>query len=618
MSTKRTAFFLYCVLLVLPTLVLGGLQFQLILREYRQELSDAPRRAQEERRKFARRYQERLEELILDEDQRPFDDYATRTLVKEGDSIVSVPSPTVSKPKPPGILAWFQAPIPASTQEIEDPSLFWGSDTTEDLRRSLEPGFLRVAKDQMLAENTSYSGLSPFVGTERDIDVTYTRIAALRAESNEDFDLIRERLDELDSLVVQAIVSPLEPHFRLEDSRSPYLIACRRVWATGSRSEDRFLESDRLYQLTQALAFVQGAFLDWEWFYFALPQEIADEIISEPYCFVPIGTDTSEFEDFEFEEFRPTLEFGIQTEMQRDAEFGRMHIGVDLKGIRDRFRSQIRRFSILGILLMISLGTGLGMLLRSVNKDLEQARRTENFVASVTHELRTPLSTIKLYGEMLLEGWAKGPEKQNEYYGRIVRETDRLSLMVERVLEKSRLAAGTAKARIGDLATEVKALERRLADAHGSNGRDLELELAADDLPQVWLTTEAVGSIVVNLVENARKYAPVDLTVRSPEPIVVRLREKGGRVLLEVLDRGPGVPESERRSIFDAFYRVGSEATRTTRGTGLGLHLVAMQAKACGGQASVHAREGGGACFRVSFRAVRKGEAPPGSPDVEA
>ena len=82
----------------------------------------------------------------------------------------------------------------------------------------------------------------------------------------------------------------------------------------------------------------------------------------------------------------------------------------------------------------------------------------------------------------------------------------------------------------------------------------------------------------------------------------MRTRWTNGRVLLEVADRGPGIPPSEREKIFEAFYRIGSEQTRTATGTGLGLHLVRLHAETCQAQASVVEREGGGSVFRVSFR----------------
>ena len=109
--------------------------------------------------------------------------------------------------------------------------------------------------------------------------------------------------------------------------------------------------------------------------------------------------------------------------------------------------------------------------------------------------------------------------------------------------------------------------------------------------------------MLVNLVDNARKYAPV---AEGEEPILISTTvDRKGRVLLEVSDRGPGIPENERSRIFDAFYRIGDERTRSARGTGLGLHLVALQARTMRARVQAMAREGGGATLRVTFRTLR-------------
>jgi signal transduction histidine kinase len=120
----------------------------------------------------------------------------------------------------------------------------------------------------------------------------------------------------------------------------------------------------------------------------------------------------------------------------------------------------------------------------------------------------------------------------------------------------------------------------------------------------VLLIPEGVRSIVTNLVENARKYAPVKRDVADAEPIVVRTQVLAGMAVLDVMDRGPGIPHAERTKIFQAFYRVGNETTRTARGTGLGLHLVMLQTTAMGARVGVLDRKGGGTVFRVTFQSA--------------
>jgi len=161
------------------------------------------------------------------------------------------------------------------------------------------------------------------------------------------------------------------------------------------------------------------------------------------------------------------------------------------------------------------------------------------------------------------------------------------------------LQQDAGKAEPGDLSAQVLALESSLLALGPEGVADLRFEIP-QDVPPVMLTNEGVRSIVTNLVENARKYAPVSA---GAEPIVVRVAHDKARekdwATLEVLDRGPGIPVQERERIFEAFYRLGSEQQRRTKGTGLGLHLVALHARAMGGSVQVLAREGGGARFVV-------------------
>jgi signal transduction histidine kinase len=232
----------------------------------------------------------------------------------------------------------------------------------------------------------------------------------------------------------------------------------------------------------------------------------------------------------------------IEVESGLDLSADDIQVGVDVGDLNRRHRIQDLRFGLMALMLAASLGTGMWFLLSAVRRDLEKAQAQQNFVSAVTHELRTPISTIALHAEMLLDGWAQDPERQQEYYGRIATETQRLSKLVESVLTLSNLTRGRTQApdmepAPADLNQAVRAVVERITSA----GReDVVLELQ-DDLPNVPLTREATDTILTNLVTNARKYGRPEV-----EPVRVRTRLFERGVALEVLDRGPGVPATER------------------------------------------------------------------------
>ncbi len=599
LTTKRAALFLYGVLLVLPTAVLGGLQVHLILEEYREDMARVPDEARGAAERLSRVYREKLHELIEREHQRPFDHYASFYLVEdaEGGSPALVPSPLEVGECPEGILAWFDINL-ADTKA--QPTFYWGCSTSPDQRHRLKDGLSFTARQIQLADIQDKWTLA---GAGRDQDTSWARLAAMQAGGEQAIRAVKDNLDFLTSKVTQARATPLTVHFILEDDQSPRLVATRALLTMEGLDPELAHGIDpRLEPLVKGIWSSQGFFIDPAWFFVELPAALARDVLDEDQHFVPIdGEPCCDDRSEHTAEIWPVQEFGFRTEMPRDIQFGRMQVAVETSAISARRERQLWRFSGLAAMLALSLGTGLLLLLRSVGRDLEQARRTENFVAAVTHELRTPLSSIKLYGEMLLDGWATETDKRQDYYRRIVRETDRLSMLVERVLEKSRLSSGHTRPFPGDLNALIGKIEPRLRELGGSDGSDLHLDLAAD-LPAVWMTNDAITSILVNLIENARKYAPVDLHQPTAEPIRVVTRADPTRVLLEVLDRGPGISPKEAKVVFQAFYRTGHESTRTTRGTGLGLHLVALHAEAIGGSASVSARPDGGSAFRVALK----------------
>jgi signal transduction histidine kinase len=239
----------------------------------------------------------------------------------------------------------------------------------------------------------------------------------------------------------------------------------------------------------------------------------------------------------------------------------------------------------LAALLVLAAFGGLFAVYRMVAVRLAFAQRRSNFAAAVSHELKTPLTAIRMYVEMLRDGLVPSEEKRREYYVTLGTETERLSRLIDNVLEFSRLERGTRQletrsAPLAPVLDDVLALLRPHAARQG-----FEIALALErDLPPVRIERDALAQILFNLVENALKYA----RGATDKVVTVSAVEQDGRVTLAVSDRGPGVPERRLGKIFEPFYRGEDELTRETQGSGIGLALVKGLAERMG--ASVSAR----------------------------
>ena len=246
--------------------------------------------------------------------------------------------------------------------------------------------------------------------------------------------------------------------------------------------------------------------------------------------------------------------------------------------------------------MLLTTGVGLAALYRMVAVVVAYAERRSNFVAAVSHELKTPLTAIRMYGEMLRDGIVPSEQKRAEYYGHITAESERLSRLINNVLEFSRLERGArtpalVTGSVGPLVCEAGDLLRPHAEREGFG-----LEVTVDDpLPPVRYERDALLQVLFNLVDNAVKYA----TNGSPRRIVLACRAVDDSVRLTVRDHGPGVPDRHMRKIFDPFYRGEDELTRRSKGTGLGLALVRGLAEQM--HATVTARNVVGGGFEVEI-----------------
>lgn len=221
---------------------------------------------------------------------------------------------------------------------------------------------------------------------------------------------------------------------------------------------------------------------------------------------------------------------------------------------------------LLGLLIVL----GLWALYRVVATQLEFAERQSNFVAAVTHELKTPLTAIRMHGEMLQDGLVENAEKTQESYKTITAQAERLSRLISNVLLLSKIERQVAPPpQRGDLVPIVQSAVAALLPHVKQAGFSLQLDIP-EVVPPVLLDADAVQQILFNLVDNALKYAKV----AEDKRITIAVDVAQDSVLLSVRDRGPGVPDGSHRKIFEAFYRLEDELTRKSQGTGLGLALV--------------------------------------------
>jgi signal transduction histidine kinase len=233
------------------------------------------------------------------------------------------------------------------------------------------------------------------------------------------------------------------------------------------------------------------------------------------------------------------------------------------------------------------------LLLRQARRSELEALQKTSFVANVSHEFKTPLTTIRLYSELLEQGRVRDAGQGADYLRTIGRETERLARLVNNALDFSRLEQGQKKyapERL-DLAAELK----RLLHTHAPRVAEAGLSLN-DEIPTgpIHTTTDrdAVEQIVLNLVDNACKYAAA-----GGEVVVSAKAISTGGAEVCVCDRGPGVPADQQHKIFEKFHRVNDALTAEKTGAGLGLSIARQLARGLGGELFYAAREGGGAKF---------------------
>lgn len=242
---------------------------------------------------------------------------------------------------------------------------------------------------------------------------------------------------------------------------------------------------------------------------------------------------------------------------------------------------------------------GLFAIYRSVNAQVSLAHRRSQFASAVTHELKTPLTTIRMYVEMLEQGMAGDPQRQQRYFDVLGTETDRLGRLINNVLELSRLEKQQRPLNYGygDLSDVVEKVAATLGPQLDTAGFDFQVENRLRG-PFAY-DAEVLVQVLVNLIENSIKFG----SGSERKEIRLTIESHRGSVNLAVSDTGPGIPRSDLKRIFEDFYRAEDEMTRTTSGTGIGLALVKRFARAMDGDVTAANNPRGGCTITLSIPA---------------
>jgi signal transduction histidine kinase len=253
------------------------------------------------------------------------------------------------------------------------------------------------------------------------------------------------------------------------------------------------------------------------------------------------------------------------------------------------------------VLIDLMLGAGLFLVYRNVKRELHLSRLKSDFVANVSHELKTPLALIRLFAETLELGRVPGEDKAKQYYRVINKESQRLTQLINNILDFSRIEAGRkeyrfARADLGRIVHDVLESYRFPIEQQGFT---LEVDIA-EDLPAAEVDKEALSQALINLVNNAIKYSPKEKFLR------VAARAEGDDILLSVTDRGIGIAKEDQKRIFEKFFRAEDSLVHETKGSGLGLSLVQHILEAHGGTVRVESTPGRGSTFTLVVPRKRK------------
>jgi signal transduction histidine kinase len=295
---------------------------------------------------------------------------------------------------------------------------------------------------------------------------------------------------------------------------------------------------------------------------------------------------------------------GYLIESNLDRPFSNWKAGIGLRNtnLEDLARDSFLHSAGATVLVLVFLLGGIALTIKATDREARLAQAKSNFVANVSHELKTPLSLLSLFSEILELGRVRNEEKKIEYYRIIRHESRRLNKMIDNILDFSKIEAGrkTYNFAAADMAEVIQNVLSSYRYQIINSGFDMQTNLQPD-LPPVLMDRDAMAQAISNLLDNAIKYSG------EVKQLSITTETVRSDLSIEIADHGIGIPRAEQAKIFEKFYRVGNGLVHDVKGSGLGLSLVKHIIEAHKGTVSVESDLGKGSRFTILLPLARSG-----------
>ena len=301
-----------------------------------------------------------------------------------------------------------------------------------------------------------------------------------------------------------------------------------------------------------------------------------------------------------FSNATPENEHFLETNFDPPFSNWKARIGLKNTNLDELARNSFLHSAGATILVLVVLLFGIALTIRATDREARLAQAKSNFVANVSHELKTPLSLLSMFSEILELGRVPNEEKKTEYYRIIRQESLRLNNVIDNILDFSKIEAGRKTYNFAD-SDMGEVIEKVLSSYRYqivNSGFDVQTNIQPD-LPSVLIDRDAMAQAISNLVDNAIKYSG------EVKQLSIKTETRGSDLSVEITDRGIGIPRAEQAKVFEKFYRVGNGLVHDVKGSGLGLSLVKHIIEAHKGTISVESDVGKGSRFTILLPLMR-------------